>query len=43
MNAILQGKVDKGVVLGVAQTLVTEYFPATFDRRHQPHSCFADR
>ena len=36
-------KVDKGVVLGVAQTLGTEYFPAACDCRLNLHSCFAEQ
>ena len=36
-------KVAKGVLLGVAQTLGTEYFPAAYDRRLYLLSCFAER
>ena len=40
---VLPGKVDKGVVLGFAQILVTGYFPATYDRRALLLSRFAER
>ena len=36
-------KVDIGVVLGFAQTLGTEYFPAAYDRRLYLLSCFAEQ
>ena len=36
-------KVDKGYILGVAQSLGTEYFPAACDRRINLLSCFAER